>query len=68
MVPNIDRKENRQPMKPKQEQLSPLDELDEWLDKLDDVIEMIGSGEMSPREGELIVKESKRVPNAARKQ
>jgi hypothetical protein len=66
MVPNIDRKENRQPMQPKQEQLSPLDELDEWLDKLDDVIEMIGSGEMSPKEGELIVKESKRVLSAAR--
>jgi len=55
-------------MKPKQEQLSPLDELDEWLNKLDDVIEMIGSGEMSPKEGELIIKESKRVLSAARKQ
>jgi len=55
-------------MKPKQEQLSPLDELDEWLNKLDHVIEMIGSGEMSPKEGELIVKESKRVLSAARKQ
>ena len=32
------------------------------------VIEMIGSSEISPNEGESIVKESKRVPNAARKQ
>jgi hypothetical protein len=33
MVPNTDRRENRQPIKPKQAQLSPLDELEEWLDK-----------------------------------
>lgn len=55
-------------MKADRKRLSPLDELDEWLDKLDDVIEMIGSGEMTPREGESIIKESKRVLNAARKQ
>ena len=39
-----------------------MDELDEWLDKLDEVIEMIGSGEMSPKEGELLIKESNFPP------